>query len=175
MSGVRHCGAGLRFREPDREHGGRSGTWQRDKTSPSLNNDCLGAALARRGPSLIGGEHLLRRPRWASSLLSGRSSRTSLTFARRTQVEPSPGDRRSNPFLIARGFSDREHYVPPLTVGEPTVKNWCCWTTTRRHASTRAMMRIPPGNFGPGPASQPSVAVISAAGISRSPGTDLRR
>src|SRR5664279_3740062 len=40
---------------------------------------------------------------------------------------------------------------PPLTVGEPTVKNWCCWTTTRRHASTRAMMRIPPGNFGPGP------------------------
>jgi hypothetical protein len=60
-------------------------------------------------------------------------------------------------FLIARGFPDREHYVPPADSGrvyrqELVLLNHDDVVTL---LPARGCLRIPPGNFGPGPVSQP--------------------
>ena len=122
MSGCGHCG----------------------KASQSSNNDCLGQVRSTAGPCLIGEEHILSRPGWGlSGCEAGRAGPRCLAVGKAGRTIPGRPSPR-NPFLVAAGFTGSGTLcIPPLTVGDPTLRTGRAEPRHFGSPPTRATMRTP--------------------------------
>jgi hypothetical protein len=113
------------FGDPVGEQGGDPGRGAADAGQGAVivDNDRRGAGRVRRGPSLVGEEHVHRRPKWPSYGCEAARAGPRCPLSRRSWPEHPPADRRREPFLVTPGFTLSATFcTPPLTVGEPTSR-----------------------------------------------------